>query len=52
LKARYKIESKPTMSLAVAETIINNHFEEPKGYWVYKEGHPKRMSGMRPGGYY
>jgi len=35
LKARYKIESKPTMSLAVDEPIINNHFEEPKGYRIY-----------------
>jgi hypothetical protein len=23
------------MSLAVDEPIINNHFEEPKGYWIY-----------------
>jgi hypothetical protein len=33
------------MSLAVDEPILNNPFEEPKEYWVYEEGHPKRMSG-------
>lgn len=40
------------MSLAVDEPILNNPFEEPKEYWVYEEGHPKRMSGRRPAGYY
>jgi hypothetical protein len=40
------------MSLAVDEAILNNPFEEPKEYWVYKEGHPKRMSGRRPAGYF
>jgi len=24
------------MSLAVNEPILNNPFEEPKGYWVYE----------------
>ena len=40
------------MSLAVDEPILNNPFEEPREYWVYEEGHPKRMSGRRPAGYY
>src|SRR4030065_790964 len=40
------------MSLAVDEPILNNPFEEPKEYWVYEEGHPRRMSGRRPAGYY
>ena len=40
------------MSLAVDNPILNNPFEEPKEYWVYEEGHPKRMSGRRPAGYY
>jgi hypothetical protein len=40
------------MSLAVDEPILNNPLEEPKEYWVYEEGHPKRMSGRRPAGYY
>ena len=26
------------MSLAVDEPILNNPFEEPKGYWIYQEG--------------
>jgi hypothetical protein len=25
------------MSLAVDNPIINNHFEEPKEYWIYEE---------------
>jgi hypothetical protein len=25
--------------------------EEPKEYWIYDEGQPKRMSGRRPAGY-
>lgn len=40
------------MSLAVDNPILNNPFEEPKEYWIYDEGHPKRMSGRRPAGYY
>jgi hypothetical protein len=40
------------MSLAVDEPILNNPFEEPKEYWVYEEGQPKRMSGRRHTGYY
>jgi len=40
------------MSLAVDKPILNNPFEEPKEYWIYEEGHPKRMSGRRPAGYY
>jgi type III restriction enzyme len=38
------------MSLAVDEPILNNPFEEPRKYWVYEEGQPKRMSGRRPAG--
>ncbi len=40
------------MSLAVDNPILNYPFEEPKGYWIYEEGQPKRMSGRRPAGYY
>lgn len=40
------------MSLAVDNPILNNPFEEPKEYWIYSEGQPKRMSGRRPAGYY
>lgn len=40
------------MSLAVDNPILNNPFEEPKEYWIYEEGQPKRMSGRRPAGYY
>lgn len=36
------------MSLAVDNPILNNPFEEPKEYWIYDEGQPKRMSGKRP----
>jgi hypothetical protein len=36
------------MSLAVDKPILNNPFEEPKEYWIYEEGQPKRMSGGRP----
>ncbi len=32
------------MSLAVDEPILTT-FEKPKEYWVYEEGHPKRMLG-------
>jgi hypothetical protein len=34
------------MSLAVDEPILNNPFEEPKEYWVYEEGQPKKMSEL------
>lgn len=40
------------MSLAVDNPILNNPFEEPKEYWIYEEGQPKKMSGRRPAGYY
>jgi len=40
------------MSLIVDNPILNNPFEEPKEYWIYDEGQPKRMSGRRPAGYY
>lgn len=40
------------MSLAVDNPILNNPFEEPKEYWIYDEGQPKKMSGRRPAGYY
>ena len=40
------------MSLAVDNLILNNPFEEPKGYWIYDVGQPKRMSDRRPVGYY
>ena len=40
------------MSLAVDNPILNNPFEEPKEYWIYEEGQPKRMPGRRPAGYY
>lgn len=40
------------MSLAVDNPILNNPFEEPRKYWIYEEGQPKRMSGRRPAGYY
>lgn len=36
------------MSLAVDKPILNNPFEEPREYWIYEEGQPKRMSGRRP----
>lgn len=39
-------------SLAVDELILNNPFEELRGYWVYEEGQPSRMSGRHPAGYY
>ncbi len=35
------------MSLAVDEPILNNPFEEPREYWVYEEGQPKRMAKRR-----
>lgn len=35
------------MSLAVDNPILNNPFEEPKEYWIYEEGQPKRMSGEK-----
>jgi hypothetical protein len=38
------------MTLAVDKPILNNPFEEPKEYWIYDEGQPKRMPGRRPGG--
>ena len=31
------------MSLAVDEPILNNPFEEPKGYWVYEEGQSRKL---------
>lgn len=37
------------MSLAVDNPILNNLFEEPKEYWIYDEGYPKRMSGRHHG---
>lgn len=40
------------MSLAVDNPILNNPFEEPREYWIYDEGQPKKMSGRRPAGYY
>jgi len=40
------------MTLAVDKPILNNPFEEPKEYWIYEEGQPKRMPGRRPAGYY
>ena len=40
------------MSLAVDNLILNNPFEEPKEYWIYDVGQPKRMSDRRPVGYY
>ena len=40
------------MTLAVDKPILNNPFEEPKEYWIYDEGQPKRMPGRRPAGYY
>ncbi len=40
------------MTLAVENPILNNPFEEPKKYWIYDEGQPKRMLGRRPAGYY
>ncbi len=40
------------MSLAVDNPILNNPFEEPKEYWIYAEGQPKRMSGTQPVCYY
>ncbi len=40
------------MSLAVDNPILNNPFEEPKEYWIYDEGQPRKMSGRRPAGYY
>lgn len=40
------------MSLAVDNPILNNPFEEPKEYWLYDEGMPKRVPGRRPAGYY
>jgi len=36
------------MSLAVDEPILNNPFEEPREYWIYEEGQPKRISGRLP----
>lgn len=34
------------MSLAVDEPILNNLFEEPKGYRLYEERQPKKMSEL------
>lgn len=33
------------MSLAVDNPILNNPFEEPREYWIYEEGQPKKMAG-------
>ena len=40
------------MSLAVDNPILNNPFEEPKEYWIYDEGQPKRMLGGRSAIYF
>jgi len=40
------------MTLAVDKPILNNPFEEPREYWIYDEGQPKRLPGRRPAGYY
>ena len=32
------------MSLAVDNPILNNPFGEPKEYWIYEEGLPKRIA--------
>jgi hypothetical protein len=40
------------MSLAVDNSILNNHFEEPKEYRIYEEGQSKRMSDRGPARYY
>lgn len=54
VKAQNKneMEEKLSESLAVDNPILNNPFEVPKEYWIYEEGQPKRMSDIRPAGYY
>jgi type III restriction enzyme len=40
------------MPIALDNPIQNDPFEEPKKYWLYKEGHPNLIEGRRPAGYY
>ncbi len=41
------------MTLAVENPILNNPFEEPTRYWLYEEGQPRIVEGLRrPAGYY
>lgn len=41
-----------TPTLAVPEPIINDPYNEPSSYWLYKGGIPSQMPGRRPANYF
>ena len=41
-----------TPTQAVDNPIINNPYEEPQSFWLYRDGVPEQMPGRRPARYY
>jgi len=41
-----------TPTQAVLDPILNNPYEEPQSYWLYRSGVPSQVPGRRPARYY